>query len=47
MSMYKIPPLVPEDVNVKPADILYFLPSYHDAVSQNVSFWCFLKVGII
>lgn len=35
MSMYKIPPLVPEDVNVKPADILYFLPSYHDAVSQN------------
>ncbi|KAJ1369832.1 hypothetical protein KIN20_031406 [Parelaphostrongylus tenuis] len=29
MSMYEIPPLVPDDLEIKPAEVMYFVPSYH------------------
>ncbi|EPB74015.1 hypothetical protein ANCCEY_06901 [Ancylostoma ceylanicum] len=36
-SMYKIPPLVPDDFDVKPIDIMYSIPSYHASASQKGS----------
>ncbi|KAK6031349.1 hypothetical protein OSTOST_02497 [Ostertagia ostertagi] len=35
--MYKLPPLVPVDLDVKPADVMYFLPSYHNSASSSDS----------
>ncbi|KAL6740538.1 hypothetical protein Aduo_013884 [Ancylostoma duodenale] len=36
-SMYKIPPLVPDDFDVRPIDIMYSIPSYHASASQKES----------
>ncbi|XGW31096.1 hypothetical protein V3C99_009784 [Haemonchus contortus] len=34
-SMYKLPPLVPVDLDVKPIDIMYTIPSYHGTTNSN------------
>ncbi|KAK5982314.1 hypothetical protein GCK32_003403 [Trichostrongylus colubriformis] len=36
-SMYKLPPQVPIDFDVKPLDIMYCLPSYHTAAGAGSS----------
>ncbi|VDO26892.1 unnamed protein product [Haemonchus placei] len=33
--MYKLPPLVPVDLDVKPIDIMYTIPSYHGTTNCN------------
>ncbi|VDL82830.1 unnamed protein product [Nippostrongylus brasiliensis] len=34
-SMYKLPPLVPVDLDVKPVEIMYHIPSYHAAAPNT------------
>ncbi|VDK46921.1 unnamed protein product [Cylicostephanus goldi] len=39
-SMYKIPPVMPEDFDVKPLDIMYSIPSYHSTAPKESSAEC-------
>ncbi|CAJ0600942.1 unnamed protein product [Cylicocyclus nassatus] len=39
-SMYKIPPVMPEGFDVKPLDIMYSIPSYHNTSKMESSAEC-------